>query len=370
MKAHYMQSCRLSHFNRLLWQNREDIDWKGQWKHIGYVYGTALILELPGLVERGLYHSRIKNTQVEKPPLFILGHWRSGTTYLFNLLSQDPDTAFMDSVSTFTFDHFLTMSKILTPIYNKELDGSRPGDTMEWRAESPQEEAYAMANMVEASFAHMITFPRNAEEYIRLNFADHMTAKQRGKWEQSHRYILKKMTYAKEGKRILFKSPDNTAKAKMLYELYPDAKFINIYRDPYKVLMSTLNMFRVGVPAMSFEEMPSDEWLEDMAIQQFKLIYQQYFEDCKSIPANQLVEVGYSDLTKAPMETLESIYDRLELPGFAAAKPRFQAHVDSQSHYQVNKFHLESRLQQKINDQLGFYFEHYGFPVREVEEQL
>ncbi len=370
MKAHYMLSCRLSHFNRLLWQNRKDIDWKGQWRHIGYVYGAAAALEIPGLIERGLYHGRIQKTQVEKPPLFILGHWRSGTTYLFNLLSQDPDTAYMDSVNTFTFDHFLTISKLLIPIYNRALDGSRPGDTMEWRAESPQEEAYAMANIVEATFTHMIAFPQNAERYIGLNFAANMTPRQREKWEQTHRYILKKMTYAKDGKRILFKSPDNTAKAKMLHEMYPDARFINIYRDPYKVLMSTLNMFREGVPAMTFEKMPSDEWLEDMAIYQFKLIYQQYFEDCKQIPQNQLIEIAYSDLTKAPMETLERIYGRLELPGFQAAKPRFQAHIDSQRHYQVNQFHLEPRLQRKINEQLGFYFEHYGFPMRGMEEAV
>ncbi len=361
MYPHYMQSCRLGNFNHLLWQNRKDIDWKGQWAHIAKVYGYATLMEIPGLIERGLYHSAIKNTQVSKPPLFILGHWRSGTTYLFNLLSQDPETAFMDSVDTFTFDHVLTMSKLLYPFFNKSLDGSRPGDTMEWLAESPQEEAYTMANMMEASCVHMITFPRNAPKYIDLNFADKMSAKQKAEWISGHQYILKKMTYTKKGKRILFKSPDNTAKVQLLHQMYPEAKFINIYRDPYKVLMSTLNMFRSGVPAMTFEQMPSDEWMEDMAVEQFKRIYHQYFQDCQNIPSNQLIEVAYSDLTKSPLQTLQTIYQQLELPGFQAAKPLFQAHIESQQKYKVNRFTLEPRLESKINRELDEYFNHYHF---------
>lgn len=369
MDANHMTSCRLSLYGKLMWDNRKDIDWQGQWKRIASTTATVLLLEIPSLVERGLYHNRIKNTEVTKPPVFILGHWRSGTTYLFNLLSQDQDTAYMNTMETFTFDHFLTMSKFLKPIYEKSMTGGRPGDEMAWTVDSPQEEAYTMGCLVDACFVHMVAFPWNAEKYIRLNFEEYMTPKQRQKWEEAHKYILKKMTYAKDGKRILFKSPDNTGKAGMLYDIYPDAKFVNIYRDPYKVIKSTVNMFMEGVQSQTYEKLPPREWIEDRAIEQFKMIYEHYFEDCKRIPKNQLVEVAYTDLTRAPMDTLERIYDQLELPGFEEAKPRFQAHIDSQKNYHKNQFRMEPSLQQKINDQLGFYFDHYHYPMRKVEEK-
>ncbi len=370
MKPHYLQSARFGHLNQLLWHHRKDIDWKNNWHYIARIYGYSAFLELPGLLERGLYHTKIENTKIEHPPVFILGHWRSGTTFLFNLLSLDPETAFMDSVDTFTFDHILTMSWILYPFFGNALDGSRPGDTMEWSAESPQEEAYTMACLSEVSCSHMISFPSQAQRYIDLNFPGKMNPEQRRKWVQGHRYILKKMTYAKKGKRILFKSPDNTAKTGLLYRMYPGAKFINIYRDPYKVLMSSLKTIKEGIEQCGLEAMPSDDWMEDMAIAQFQEMYRQYFADCKKIPSNQLIEIAYSDLTKAPLQTLEQIYTALELPGFEAARPFFEAHIASQKNYQVNRLVMEPRLHRKINERLGDYFEHYHFEMKplEVEE--
>ena len=61
--------------------------------------------------------------------------------------------------------------------------------------------------------------------------------------------------------------------------------------------------------------------------------------------------------------------DYLELSGFEAAAPRFQAYVDSQRGYQKNKFDISPRLVRKINAKLGFYMEHYGYEMREVEEE-
>ena len=80
-----------------------------------------------------------------------------------------------------------------------------------------------------------------------------MTDAQKQRWCATHEYLLKKITYFRKGKRILFKSPDNTAKMGMLHDLYPDAKFVHIYRDPYKVLLSTIHMFEAGIQAMTFE---------------------------------------------------------------------------------------------------------------------
>ena len=37
--------------------------------------------------------------------------------------------------------------------------------------------------------------------------------------------------------------------------------------------------------------------------------------------------------------------------------------------YQKNKFDISPRLVRKINAKLGFYMEHYGYEMREVEEE-
>jgi hypothetical protein len=40
-------------------------------------------------IEGWRFDSAIEKTQITKAPLFILGHWRSGTTHLQELLAQD-----------------------------------------------------------------------------------------------------------------------------------------------------------------------------------------------------------------------------------------------------------------------------------------
>src|SRR5262245_54323896 len=45
-------------------------------------------------LESLVYSSRIRDTKVERPPIFVLGFWRSGTTLLHNLITSDPQFTF------------------------------------------------------------------------------------------------------------------------------------------------------------------------------------------------------------------------------------------------------------------------------------
>ena len=366
MKGHYLYGCDYEHFKHLLEVNKADLDPK-QADRIEKCRRISRFLTRFAKVEHFFWDKKIQDVQVDKPPLFILGHWRSGTTYLFNLLSCDPDTAFMDSMTTFTFHNFLLLRYHLPRHYGKMLTGDRFGDDMEFLPHSPQEECYAIANCIDETFTHLITFPQNYQKYMDLAFEDGMTPEQHKRWCDTHEYLLKKITYFRQGKRILFKSPDNTAKMGMLHDLYPEAKFIHIYRDPYKVLMSTINMFEEGIQAMTFEKVPPHELIEDMAVQFYKRIYTQYLKDMERVPDDQLVEIAYSDLVKAPMDTLEHIYKALDLPGFEAAKPLMRSHIDSQKSYKTNQFKLDPVLRDKINAELGFFFEHYRIPMKLAE---
>lgn len=361
-----MYGCDLKHFQHLLEENKADLD-PNQHDRIEECLRYSRFLTRFAKIERFFWDKRIRNVVIDKPPVFILGHWRSGTTYLFNLLSCDPAISYMDSMTTFTFHNFLLLRYHLPKHYSTKLTGDRYGDDMEFLPHSPQEECYAIANCIDETFTHLITFPWNYKKYMDYAFESCLTPAQRKRWCDTHEYLLKKITYFRKGKRILFKSPDNTAKAGMIHGLYPDAKFIHIYRDPYKVLMSTINMFESGIQAMTFEKVPPHELIEEMAVQFYKRIYTQYLKDLERIPKDQLIEIAYSDLVKAPMDTMEQIYQTLHLPGFEEARPLIQQHIDSQKSYKTNQFQLSEDLRKKINSELGFFFDHYKIPMR-IEE--
>lgn len=363
-----MQGCYYPHFRHLLAENREDLA-PAQKKRIRKVLRCSRTLYFPALIEKIYYRKRVENTKIEHPPVFIVGHWRSGTTYLFNLLSCDSNFSFTDSITTFTYHNYIWLRRILPHFYNKTMTGDRVGDDLDFLPHSPQEECYAIANTIDETFTHLVTFPQNAQHYIDLSFEDGMTPAQQEKWGKTHRYLLKKLTYYRGGKRILFKSPDNTAKVGMLHRLYPDAKFIHIYRDPYKSILSTINMLQEGIPLVTFEDIPDTAYITDMTIQFYKRIYTQYLRDIQAIPKENLIEIAYSELVKAPIDTLRQIYAALSLPDFGAAAPQMQAHIDSQKSHKSNKFTLNDPLREKINSELGFFFRHYNIPMQTGKEE-
>ncbi|TFG37549.1 MAG: sulfotransferase, partial [Candidatus Aminicenantes bacterium] len=49
------------------------------------------------------------------------------------------------------------------------------------------------------------------------------------KWQAIYLRFLKKLTFSSGGKRLLLKNPANTARIRVLLELFPDAKFIHVY---------------------------------------------------------------------------------------------------------------------------------------------
>ena len=53
--------------------------------------GSSAAVRIPfNALERRLFDRHLNNGMAGKAPVFILGHWRSGTTHLYNILSKAP----------------------------------------------------------------------------------------------------------------------------------------------------------------------------------------------------------------------------------------------------------------------------------------
>ena len=55
------------------------------------------------------YDPKINNMKIKHPPVIIVGHWRTGTTYLHELLSQDPQFCYVSLWNTLLPDSFLIL---------------------------------------------------------------------------------------------------------------------------------------------------------------------------------------------------------------------------------------------------------------------
>ena len=242
-------------------------------------------------------------------------------------------------------------------------------DNMEYRLDLPMEETFAMLTITDQHLYHLIAFPENYERYVEYAFLEDLPREQRARWLREYDRFLRKLSLANGGRRLLLKSPDNTARIKELMGMYPEARYINIHRDPYAAVRSTVHMFQKQMELLRLSPLPEgdmEELIEDVVIGLFRRMYREFFEVMRFLPENRLAEVEYAAFVQQPLESLERIYTRLELPGFREARPALEAYAETQRGYVKNRFDYAPRLCRKINRELGFYFEHYGYAMEEV----
>ena len=360
INSNYIVGCRFDNWIRLLWQNKFRIKPSCIPKAI-YITLVSFVMFFPAMLEKLIYGRKIKNTNIDKPPVFILGHWRSGTTYIFNVMAQDEQFAYFDAVSVFTHNNFLLMGKMIRKILAKSMPEKRPMDDIKYTTYVPQEELYAYGSQIPECIIHMSAFPHNGDFYRNMAFKKCMTPKQYKRFCKAYLGILKKLTFAKKGKELLLKSPDNTCRVGVINEMFPNAKFIHIYRNPYRVILSTIGLFKTMFPMFSLQGFPDDEYVENFILDLYARLYTQYIEDKKNIPEDRLVEIAYEDFVKDPVNMLGDIYEKLGIDGFEEAKPRFEKYIESLGDYKTNNFVLSDALKKKINDKLGYFIDYFGY---------
>jgi len=120
---------------------------------------------------------------------------------------------------------------------------------------------------------------------------------------------MKAVTYSNHGKRLVLKNPPNTARITTLMELFPDARFIHIYRNPYKVYLSTKRMRTKVLDKLALQH-TTDEQIENHVIDNYIRLMKSYFKQKDQIPDGHLIEIRYEDLVADPMGQIREVYAR------------------------------------------------------------
>lgn len=364
--SHYLLGVRFDNWIRLLAKVHFRIE-PNRIPQAALTTLLSLVLFPFALVEAAVCAVPIAKTKLEKDPIFILGCWRSGTTYLQNLLSRDEQFGWADPVNTCMFSNSVLLGWLLRGGVGVGLKNARPMDNVQYELSLPMEETFAVASFTPYAIDHMTAFPAAYHWYTKPAFVEDLTPLQRREWRAAYRYMIKKLSWRKGGKQLMFKSPDNTCRFRDLIEMYPDSKFINIHRDPYTTIKSTVHMFTKQMELLRLSPLPElndlEDEMEDVIIGVFERMYRDLFAYEDKFGENHFVNVSYEEFVKAPEEGLRRIYDALALDGFDEALPNFRAFIDSQKDYKKNNYEFPARLREKINRRLGFYFERYGYEM-------
>ena len=284
---------------------------------------TSCLLRWPSCVREDiLVRNRSNQSGPALDPIFIVGHWRSGTTLLHNLMGSDTQFAYpklLDTVSP--YDFFPTeVSKVLKPLFLSFFPATRPMDDMPLDPEAPQEEEAAMAAMAAPSFFNGFYFPRHFRSLIETDvLLAHSDPDWISNWVEKYTYYLRKLHIRYPQKTLLLKNPANSARIDVLSKVFPRSRFVHIKRRPEDVLSSTMKLHRRMREVVSLQGLHEAD-LEDDVNHAYQRVMTKLEEDWQFVPERQRVEVRYEDLIEDPLGELAGLYEHLGLGNFEAQR--------------------------------------------------
>jgi len=326
------------------------------------IAGAALARAPISALEHALIARRVPGAETIEPPVFILGHWRSGTTHLYNVMAQ-AGWGYVPPIATGLPWDMFGIARAMRPMLERQLPETRYIDNVPVTPTSPQEDEIAIANMSPVSFYHGIYFPKRFDRLIERGlFFDGLSAAEIRAWEARFTYLMGKLALD-QGAGHLIKNPVYTARPATLARLFPGAKFIHIHRSPFDVFLSMRNFYARLLEQFALQTVPREIDIDATILRVYRRMMLALEAETAGWRAPDFVELPYALLDERPMEALRRIYDVLDLPGFAEAAPRFDAYLASVESYAKNRFRGDREAIDKVLKHWRPWVEKWGYPV-------
>jgi omega-hydroxy-beta-dihydromenaquinone-9 sulfotransferase len=342
----------------LLWHNRFAVS-PTRLPMAAIISSVSVLNSALRAVSEMMYRKQAEAVTLKHPPLFVVGHWRTGTTWLHELLIQDERVSFPSTYQCMAPHHFLLTGRVLSGMVDRLMPSKRPMDDMLVGMSRPQEDEFALLNLGLKSPYLEWAFPNRHEYFDEYLTLESLSSVQLQKWKSELDWFIRRLTLHNP-KRLVLKSPTHTARIRTLLDMYPTGRFVHIVRNPLDVIPSTIRTWTRMTDAMAFQHR-----LESISagriLSVFKLMYDQFEKDRVLIPDSHLYELRYEDLVAAPIAELEKIYRHLDLDDFGPARSRMTEYLASISGFKKNEHQVSDELKAMILDTCQGYMDRYGY---------
>lgn len=303
-------------------------------------------------------------------PVFIVGYWRSGTTHLHNLLAQSPSFGYITPLATGLPWDVLGIVRVFEPLLQQALPSDRFVDNVAVTPTSPQEDSIPLATMGAASYYHGLYFPQQFEAHFRRDVfqdggdfaSDRVNDFDR--WQRLHRHFLQAVSIQQNHKPLLIKNPVYTGYIRHLRHLWPKAKFIHIYRNPYRVFPSTRHYFTRLLPELALQSYDAEaiaSRLDPLIFESYLHLMQGLKRDTADLPPEQWIELRFEDLQTNPLSELETLFTQLNLPNFAATRPHLEGYLADLGDYRQNQYTIDPAMIATIEQHWLPYIQQWGY---------
>jgi hypothetical protein len=313
-------------------------------------------------IQRLLFSRKLSVAEFHGPPVFIVGHWRSGTTLLHELMVLDERLSSPSTFQCFAPHHFLLTEWVFRTFFSWLLPGKRPMDNMQAGWERPQEDEFALMNLGQPSPYRRIAFPNEGSIDIEYLDFDGVSEREIQSWLSTLRQFLLTVSYVTQ-RPLVIKSPTHTGRVQQLAREFPEARFIHMTRDPRALFPSTRRLWRGLCEAQALQE-PTHGDEDEYVNECFQRMYDAFERDSQSIDEHRLIHIRYEDLAKQPVETLQKIYEALRLSDFESVRPSIAEWVQAEhKDYKTNQHSLSPSDEALIQKCWKRYADRYGYPL-------
>ncbi len=307
-------------------------------------------------------HPELDDIEIERP-IFITGFFRTGTTFLQNVMAADPNSRVAKA-----WELSFPLGRLGDPL----------GDVAWRRAQAKFTFGFNQAAMPDQGVAHHVTADSYEECFFLLEndmavltfwigFAAYGYAMEMLDWDmvppyEFHKLQLKMLNAQRSAKRWVMKCPWHIWNLDALMKVYPDAQIIFTHRDIAKALASHCSL-SARMSAKMRRSLDVNE-LGEFWLEYTRIGLERAMESRKKIPESQIYDVRLRDMMANPMTVLEDLYGHFDLeytPEIAslleariAEKPTSQ---EGEHEYAIEDFGLTNervrRTLEAYNDRFG-----------------
>jgi len=267
-------------------------------------------------------------------PVFITGMPRSGSTFLHELLSQDPDNR-----SPRVWEVMFPVPAPAPETRDRDWRVRHANMNLWWfrRLAPGADEVYPVRAVTPHECLGIHSFTLMSEEFIATSRVPSYekflhTTGLRAAYAWQKRF-LQHLQSRCPLKRWILKSPDHLSSLEELFSVFPDAMIIQTHRNPIDVLKSSMQLVEVlhGLFARPDRERIQEREARLLAQTMERSIH---FRDQHPELAGRFLDLSYSDIVSDPLATTRRIYQHLDSPLTEAAVERMRQFIGTRSRYQ------------------------------------
>jgi Sulfotransferase family len=242
-------------------------------------------------------------------PVFVVGTGRSGTSILHELLALDPanrtprtwellhpgEALAVDVEAVRSVGHQVhAFWAELQPAYEAmhHNDGEEPNECI---------------------FATMLEFLSDqwGGTYEVPSYSAYLVGADLTEAYRYHRKVLQTLQRRARAERWVLKAPSHLGRLRTLFAIYPDARVVQIHRDPLRTVPSTISLMGT-IRSMRSETVDVDA-LAPWVSMGYGLMLDDTIDARASgeLPDAQFVDVRYAELMESPVSTLRNVYAAL-----------------------------------------------------------